>query len=402
MHNFESPGDSLRWSELVEQLHGRLDVLSETFSEKVRDIPEYADKQVGASELGETARETFRRLVDGLRDEDLQRDPPLGSGAGPGTRGTSMLEFSAALGARRARAGIPPDALISAVRLDFSILWDDLLRIAHANDAALLASRVHKVWRVVDEFATQTHTSYLTERVRMAQEESSIRGEFVARLFNQSSLSADTVSQVAAALGVDAEARFALVAASGDAAVRVRKAAGQGGYGQQSRHRLFLHEFGGNTYAFWPEAQSRAAAPKLPPGLEGIPCGYIPAIAGLRAVPAAARTAESLASLLHAADSGPLSVEAGWARLANQYLRDAGLDLLEDLKSGLSECRGGERERLEETIRHFLATGSISVTAEQLFCHRNTVLNRINRFQELTGIDLTIPAQTARLVVTWA
>ena len=38
----------------------------------------------------------------------------------------------------------------------------------------------------MDQFATRTHTSYLTERVRMAQEESSIRREFIARLFNQS------------------------------------------------------------------------------------------------------------------------------------------------------------------------------------------------------------------------
>ena len=55
----------------------------------------------------------------------------------------------------------------------------------------------------MDEFATRTHTSYLTERVRMAQEESSIRREFIARLFNQASPTAETVSQVAAALGVD-------------------------------------------------------------------------------------------------------------------------------------------------------------------------------------------------------
>jgi hypothetical protein len=136
--------------------------------------------------------------------------------------------------------------------------------------------------------------------------------------------------------------------------------------------------------------------------LTDIPCGYVPGVAGLRALPAAARTAGSLASLLRPSDSGPLSAEAAWARLAKQQMLDVGLDLLADLEAGLSGCRGGERERLEETVRHYLETGSVTTTAQQLFCHRNTILNRISRFQELTGVDLAVPAQTARLVVAWA
>jgi len=397
MHNFHSPGDSLRWAELVEQLHGRLDTLAQTFTDRVRDIPEYAQKQVGSGDLEVTARETFRRLVDGLRGQELRQR------SAPGPEMESLLEFSEDLGAKRARAGIPPEALISAVRLDFSIIWEGLLQIADAEDAALLASRVDRVWRVVDEFATRTHTSYLTERVRMAQEESSIRREFIARLFNQSSPTAETVSQVAAALGVDAAAGFGLVVASGDSAVRLRKAATGLSAGQQGRSRYFLHEFGGNTYAFWPLPPSRdGARAAVPAVLADIPCGYVQGVAGLRALPAAARTAESLASLLRPSDSGPLSAETAWARLAKQQLLDAGLDLLADLDAGLSVCRGGERERLEETVRHYLMTGSITTTAQQLFCHRNTILNRISRFHELTGVDLAVPAEAARLAVAWA
>ena len=400
MHNFHSPGDALRWAELVELLHGRIDALAEVFAARVLEIPEYAEKQVGSGDLEVTARETFRRLVDGLRGQKQREGSGQEAGAEPEME--SLLGFAGDLGAKRARAGIPPEALISAVRLDFSIIWEGLLQIADVEDAALLASRVDRVWRVVDEFATRTHTSYLTERVRMAQEESSIRREFIARLFNQSSPSAETVSQVAAALGVDPAAHFGLVAASGGAAVKLRKTATGLGSGQH-RNRFFVHEFGGNTYAFWPLPPHREAArPAVPPALGGILCGYIPDVAGLRALPAAARTAEILASLLQPSDAGPLSAEAAWARLAKQQLDDAGLDLLTDLDAALSVCRGGERDRLEETVRNFLSTGSITATAQQLFCHRNTILNRISRFQELTGVDLAVPAQAARVVVAWA
>jgi PucR C-terminal helix-turn-helix domain len=398
MHNFESPGDAFRWSELVDQLEGRLDILAQAFTARVRQIPEYGESQVTVLEIRDTARETFRRLIHGLRGGPAE------------TARDGLLEFASDLGSKRARAGIPPESLTSAVRLDFSILWADLLEIAAPEDAGLLASRVDQVWRVVDEFATRTHMSYLTERVRMAQEESSIQHEFIARLFNQSTPSTETSSQVGAALGIGPDARCGLVAASGEAGARLRAAATQFG-STQRRYKTFLHESGGNTYLFWPllpwppapgRSRDTRNAPQLPPLVADIPCGYVPQVHGLRGLPAAARTAESLAALLRPGDAGPLSADAAWSRLAQQNLQDAGLDLAAQLEESLEECRGGERERLRETVQHFLSTGNITATAEQLFCHRNTILNRLNRFQELTGIDLTIPAQAARLVVAWA
>lgn len=394
MHNFESPGDGFRWSELVDRLEGRLDILAQAFTALVRQIPEYGDSQVTVPEIRETARETFRRLIHGLR-----------GGQGDEAR-DGLLEFASDLGSKRARAGIPPESLTSAVRLDFSILWADLLEIAAPEDAALLASRVDQVWRVVDEFATRTHMSYLTERVRMAQEESSIQREFIARLFNQSTPSAETSAQVGSALGIGPDVPCGLVAASGESGARLRAAVTQFGSGQR-RHKLFLHESGGNTYVFWPlpaptTRATRNTAQLLHPALADIPCGYVPNVHGLRGLPSAARTAESLAALLRPADAGPLSADAAWPRLAQQNLQDAGLDLAAQLEEALEECRGGERERLTETVRHYLSSGNITATAEQLFCHRNTILNRLNRFEELTGIDLTVPAQAARLVVAWA
>ncbi|MFE5837009.1 PucR family transcriptional regulator [Arthrobacter sp. NPDC056493] len=395
MHNLETSGHNPRWAELVDLLEGRLDGLALAFTTRVREIPEYGESQVTVQEIRETAMETFRRLIRGLRhgQADDGRD--------------GLLAFASDLGSKRARAGIPPESLTSAVRLDFSILWAELLEIATLEDAALLTSRVDQVWRVVDEFATRTHTSYLTERTRMAQEESSIQREFIARLFNQSTPSLETSVQVGSALGINPESRFALVAASGEPGARLRAGVSHFGSGQQARHRLFLHESGGNTYVFWPLPAVRTrgrqgAEQQLPAAISDVPCGYVPEVLGLRALPAAARTAESLAALLRPRDPGPLSADAAWARLARQNLQDAGLDLAAEVEEALTECKGGERERLLETVRNFLATGNVTLTAEQLFCHRNTILNRLNRFQELTGIDLAVPAKAARLVVAWA
>lgn len=392
MHNLEDVDVSRRWSELVELLHDRVDTLAKKFISQVREIPEYGESTVETDEILQTARETFHRLVNALRN------------GGRRPEGERDGEFSAALGAKRARSGIPAEALISAVRLDFPILWAELLAIATPEDAPMLTARVDQVWRVVDEFAVRTHTSYLNERVRMAQEESSIQNEFIARLFSVVSPSADTAAQVAEALGVSANGRFGLVAASGTAAARLRAAHAKPA--AKPSQRLFLRESGDLAYVFWTLAAPRtggdqAVISTVPQIFADIPCGVAEAN-GLRALPKAARTASSLVALLQPADTGPLSANQAWPRLAKRQLAEAGLDLVEELDAALDPCRAVERERLTEAARHFLRSGSVTVTAEALFCHRNTVLNRLNRFQELTGIDLTVPDQAARLVVAWA
>jgi DNA-binding PucR family transcriptional regulator len=47
-------------------------------------------------------------------------------------------------------------------------------------------------------------------------------------------------------------------------------------------------------------------------------------------------------------------------------------------------------------------TGSVKLTSEELYCHRNTVVNRLNALQEVIGLDLTVPAQAALALVSIA
>lgn len=60
---------------------------------------------------------------------------------------------------------------------------------------------------------------------------------------------------------------------------------------------------------------------------------------------------------------------------------------------------GTERPELLKTLRVWLDSGcSASRTATQLFCHRNTILNRISRVAELTGW----PADSGEARLGWA
>ncbi|AXJ10894.1 CdaR family transcriptional regulator [Arthrobacter sp. PM3] len=388
MHKTEDE-ESPRWYELLDLLETRVDSLTEKFIARLWQMDDYRESGVGTEEIADTARETFHRLVHALKNRP---------GAVVGDDGGLSVQ----LGAKRARAGIPAEALITAVRLDFALLWAELLDIATPADAPMLTSKVEQVWRIVDEFAARTHTSYLDERVRMAQEESSLQHEFIARLFSVVTPSAETAAQVADALGLSASGQFGLAAASGQAASRLR--AVHSATSARLGRRLFLRESGDMAYVFWPVPEHPEAGALLsvvPPALATVPCGVAMAN-GLRALPAAARTASSLAALLSPTDMGPLSADLAWPRLAKRQLQEAGLDLSEEIDEALQHCRGVERERLIEAVHHFLRSGNVSLTAEQLFCHRNTVLNRLSRFRELTGIDPAVPDQAARLVVAWA
>ncbi|AUZ88375.1 PucR family transcriptional regulator, partial [Arthrobacter agilis] len=51
-----------------------------------------------------------------------------------------------------------------------------------------------------------------------------------------------------------------------------------------------------------------------------------------------------------------------------------------------------------ETLLAYVNSGSVSLAAQQLYCHRNTVLNRLARVHQLTGYDPAVPADAATLI----
>jgi hypothetical protein len=101
--------------------------------------------------------------------------------------------------------------------------------------------------------------------------------------------------------------------------------------------------------------------------LAGVPCGVGPLAHGLANVPRSARIAGEIVDVSPRAD-GPRE---------------------------LADVPPRERDRLLAAVRAYLVTGSVAQVAARLYCHRNTVLNRLRRFTELTGRDVTVPADAA-------
>ncbi|NYD78662.1 helix-turn-helix domain-containing protein [Arthrobacter cupressi] len=387
MHNSSKLGPS-RWSPdegwdgLLVRLAAHVPEMAAGFVDKVSGIPEYASGGVTREELLATAERTFEQLVAALRRGGTELEGELAGAARE-------------LGGRRARAGIPPESLMSAVRLDFPVIWAQLLALVDPADGAALNSRVEEVWNLVDQYATQTRNGYLDERVRMAQEEAVVERDFIAQLFAPGGHGPETLQRIGTALDLAPGAELSLAAARGEAGAVLRTL----GVAPAARFRVYVYESGDVVYGFW---KVPASGSPLPPGLSRIPCGLVSSIPGLAGVREAAVEAEALARVAHEGDDGPLDTGTAWPRVARRLLDDARLPLRAAVDRSLESCRPNERERLEETARSILATGNVTATAAALFCHRNTILNRMARFQEVTGIDLTVPEQAARLVVAWA
>ena len=76
--------------------------------------------------------------------------------------------------------------------------------------------------------------------------------------------------------------------------------------------------------------------------------------------------------------------------------------LAQPLLANFDDMAPDERRLLINTFRQWVADGgSISLTAEHLFCHPNTVRHRLKRIEERTSRSLTHPNDLAELCLVF-
>ncbi|MEC5204864.1 DNA-binding CsgD family transcriptional regulator, partial [Arthrobacter sp. MP_M7] len=97
--------------------------------------------------------------------------------------------------------------------------------------------------------------------------------------------------------------------------------------------------------------------------------------------------------------AGLATMEDTWMGIAGGLLERKFPDFSAPIRQALDDCTPLERQRLLQVARSYGRTGSIKETSEELFCHRNTVVNRLHSLHEVIGLDLTVPAQAARALI---
>jgi PucR C-terminal helix-turn-helix domain len=374
-----------RWTALVHLLHDDADALVAGFLDRVRRIPPYSRGLVPMDRVEADAVGSFDYL--------LRR---IGGLALP----ARLHDIGPSIGRDRARRGVPLADLLTAVRLDFRVLWAALRERSGTEDMPLLVARAEEVWAVVEDYTTTIQVSYLEESALMARERTRERTVLVGALLTDPRPDPQEVARVALALDVDPEAPFLVAAAPShdDRGLRVvadqLAASGRMAHLQDAaRHTLLI--------ARW------HAGPDAPVTsvLGDVRCAVAPVAAGLDGVPGAARVAQEVCDVLSAeavGSSGPCTLADAWVLLAGARLGDLGPAIADSVLVGLDSAPHGERDRLVETVLAYARSGSVQQTASALFCHRNTVVNRLRRFADLTGRQMTTPADAALVLVALA
>ncbi|MEU9717980.1 helix-turn-helix domain-containing protein [Streptomyces sp. NPDC047976] len=377
--------------EIREDLSRRLAVAADRLTDRtLTEDPAYA-ALTGRAELRERIHHTLHQAVEGLVRS---------------SRGLPVeLAGARATGALRAGQGLPLDSLRRTYRYGGRLLWQSLTEAVAAHDRAALPRLLPgagALWDVLDQMTEAASEAYRVAEAERGGRERERRAALLDALLDGSG----PVAEAAAQLGLPERGRFAVVAL------------GPGGPGGPSRPGGGPGEPpgpGGSPRLLWrvradgetgladlghqPLDSLRALLAPL-----AVRAGVSPVV-GTPAELAGARRLAVLA--LHTA---PPSAAPG-AALLDERLPAALVAADPELAARLRRVvLGPVLELPAEDARLLLTTlgtwldcqGSTTQAAQRLYCHRNTVSNRLRRLERLTGRALSDPAHVVELALAHA
>jgi hypothetical protein len=281
--------------------------------------------------------------------------------------------------------------LLEAVRLDFRVLWAGLLRAGGADAAPVLVVHVEEVLEAVEQYISDVQAAFLEERALLERDSRAAAAQAFARLLSSGERAHQVAAEVAPVLGLAEHGGFEVVFLAPDP-VRARRE----GNRELSRTGCLTWEFDDGVALV--RDPRRTSWPVLSPDAAG---ALVTGVRGLAEVPAAIESARVLAPYSRPGQ-GLVRREDVWLELARDRVGAALPGFGREASERMRSLEPDARSRLLETLAHYTATGSVKDTAAALYCHRNTVVNRLQVFREVTGLDLTIPVQAALALMLFA
>lgn len=323
----------------------------------------------------------------------------LGSLAG---RGPVSVDAPRETARRRAEQGVPLAAVLHAFRLGLRVIWDAMVDEARREDGrhleALLPA-VAAIWSLYDTYSQAVASAYDDTLVDLARRDEQQRTLILDGLVEGRDATPELRGRAAPALDLPERGPFVAVSAEVPAAGReglpradqvLRR------HGIRSAWRLRADEQVGvvaltRDYPapavrdlLRPVAVARAGMSPPYPELTGTARAVALATLARRCVPPGTTGVITL-------EDHPLgSLVAGAPELAER--------MAQAVLGPVLELAADERSLLLETLEAWVAAGgSASEAGQRLYCHRNTVRNRLHRLEELTGRSLADPRSLAEL-----
>jgi hypothetical protein len=306
-----------------------------------------------------------------------------------------------ATGRRRAEQRMPLDDVLRSFRLGGRLVWEALIDQARADDLVDtdgLLDMATRLWEVVDTTSAEVAAAYRATESDLLRADEQRRAVLWEGLLHGRAKDRTFAHEAARILGVPVAGPCAVVVADG----------GTGRGAPQLAQRLAAQVTG----SVW---QVRASSlvgllalgqPALGKALAAlqealtVPAGVSLVVHGLAEVDAAYRQA---ALARRTVLPGRTEIAALAERLPDALLLSApelARQLVDRWLGGLLALPPAERRLLLGTLEIWVSTGgSIRHTADAACCHRNTVLNRLQRMRAITGHDFTDPGCLAELAL---
>ncbi|MFE5090027.1 PucR family transcriptional regulator [Streptomyces sp. NPDC056638] len=346
---------------------------------------------VSRDDLWEICRDNLLRAL-----EDFGGLPPSGGDFEYAARET---------GRRRAEQNVPLDTVLQAYRRGGRVMWQVMaehLRATRAggtggtggagrgqDPAGVVAGdpdaeldMAGAVWETIDRYSLVMAESYRLTQLEMQGRQDTRRVALFEALLDGRGDDPAVAAAASAALGVPVHDRYVIVVAAQDPAAPPNPAPVLDGHG---------------IWSFWRPGSGRyAGIVRLAAGESGVlldllrhrtgaTAGVSPEFDRLAQAGRALRLAEQALRTLPAGSGEAAAFDD---RLVEVLLvgRPEIAERIVTTQLGAVLDTAAERDALLSTLRVWLDSGcSAARAAELLYCHRNTVLNRIGRIAELTG-----------------
>ncbi|MEU1470396.1 helix-turn-helix domain-containing protein [Streptomyces sp. NPDC005761] len=304
---------------------------------------------------------------------------------------------------RRATQGIPLDAVLHAFRIGYRLLAHSLIERAKEQPGTTMddiAQASMSIWSLLDAASQTVNDVYRETLVGLARADELQRLLLLDALLTGKTADWAMLGGTAASLGLPEQGPYVCVVAEHSDVTAMEQALLRSGL--RSAWRPRPDGLAGIVALPDPALASgsaRVPGPALVLGVVGAAvtgrAGLSPAYGRLRESADALRLATLARASLPAGTHGAVTLDHDPAAA----LVAAGHDLALRLAAALLDpvLAAPDRKDLMETLTAWLDsdTGSTTEIAETLYCHRNTVRNRLDRVSRLTGRSLVRPADVA-------
>lgn len=366
---------------LAQQALGDLPRLTDRLVEDIlRDEPSYAGGRAAEADLRRSCHDNLARILGTLS----------------GAEGGDVLDAPRSTGQRRAEQGVPLEAVLHSYRLGHRIVWDSLVEQARdGGSVEVLLEAAAQVWELVDSFSSEVAAAYREQERVLRQRDASRREALFDALMEGAGRDHAVVAEAGATLDLPQDGRFAVVVVAGTSSGRPagRVLAGRGlhaAWRTRADRELALVSLGGTRLD---------TLVQLLDTVPGLRAGVSPVFESLGHADVGHRLAQTALRSLPPKESGARHLDADLPGALLVTAPDLAERLVDQALGRLLALPADEREVLLETLAAWLATGgSASQAALRLYCHRNTVLNRLRRVEALTGGSL----ERVDDLVTWS